>query len=183
MTHKCVSKLSIIGSGNGLSPGRRQAIIWTNAGILLIWTIGTDFNEMLIEIHTFSVKKIHLKMSSAKWQPFCLGLNVLYNLTWSDSRHWYPYLKSTTKLFDCLSENIFGSFIVHCLIQACLMTIVKTIHIYTCLNIQVLAWPNLSLGKLLHSYVGRFYSFKHLKITCSNIWGLYVTHLWDELNS
>ena len=36
VTHICVSKLSITGSDNGLSPGRRQAIIWTNAGILLI---------------------------------------------------------------------------------------------------------------------------------------------------
>ena len=34
--HICVSKLTIIGSDNGLSPDRRQAIIWTNAGILLI---------------------------------------------------------------------------------------------------------------------------------------------------
>ena len=32
---------------------------------------------MLIEIHTFSFKKIHLKMSSGKWRPLCLGLNVL----------------------------------------------------------------------------------------------------------
>ena len=32
---------------------------------------------MLIEIHIFSFKKIHLKMSSGKWRPFCLGLNVL----------------------------------------------------------------------------------------------------------
>ena len=29
-------KLTILGSDNGLSPERRQAIIWTNAGILLI---------------------------------------------------------------------------------------------------------------------------------------------------
>ena len=75
VAHIWVSKLSTICSDNGLSPGRRQAIIWTSAGTLLIWTIGTNFNEMLIEIHTFSVKKIHLKMSSTKWWPFCLGLN------------------------------------------------------------------------------------------------------------
>ena len=62
---------------NGLSPNRRQAIIWTNAGILLIEPLGTNFNEILIEIHTFSFKKMHLKMSSGKWRPFCLGLNVL----------------------------------------------------------------------------------------------------------
>ena len=46
----CVSKLTIIGSDNGLSPDRRQAIIWTNAGLLLIGPLGTNFSEILIEI-------------------------------------------------------------------------------------------------------------------------------------
>ena len=77
VTHICVSKLTIIGSDNGLSPGRRQAIIWTNAGISLIRTLGTSLSEILSEIHAFSFKKMHLKMSSAKWHPFCLGLKVL----------------------------------------------------------------------------------------------------------
>ena len=77
MTHICVSKLTIIGSDNGLSPRRRQAIIWTNAGILLFRPLGTKFSDILIEIPTFSFKKMHLKMSSAKWRPFCLGPNVL----------------------------------------------------------------------------------------------------------
>ena len=75
--HICVGNLTIIGSDNGLSPGRRQAITWTNVGILLIGPLWTNFSEMLIKIHTFSFKKIHLKMSSGKWRPFCLGLNVL----------------------------------------------------------------------------------------------------------
>ena len=44
VTHRCVGKLTIIGSDNGLSPGRRQAIIWTNAGILLIKPLGTNFS-------------------------------------------------------------------------------------------------------------------------------------------
>ena len=70
-------KLTIIGLDNGLSPGRRQAIIRTNVGILLIGSQGTNFNEILIEIHISLFKKIHLKMSSGKWQPFCLSLNVL----------------------------------------------------------------------------------------------------------
>ena len=76
-THICVGKLTTIGSDNGLSPGRSQAIIWTNAGILLIWPLGTNFCEILIEINTFSSKKMHLKMSSGKWRPSCLGRNVL----------------------------------------------------------------------------------------------------------
>ena len=75
--HKCVSKQTIIGSDNGLSPGRRQAIIWTNDGILLIRSLGTNFSEILSKNHTFSFKKMLLKMSSAKWQPSWLGLNVL----------------------------------------------------------------------------------------------------------
>ena len=77
VTHICVGKLTIIGSDNGLSPGRRQAIIWTNAGILLNEPLGTSLSEILIGIQIFSFKKMRLKMSSAKWRPFCLGLNVL----------------------------------------------------------------------------------------------------------
>ena len=70
MTHICIGNLTIIA-------GRRQAIIWTNSGILLIGPWGTNFSKILIGIETFSFKKMHLKMSSAKWRPFCLGLNVL----------------------------------------------------------------------------------------------------------
>ena len=81
--HICVSKLTIIGSYNGLSPGRRQAIIWTNAGILLIRTSGTNFSEIFSEIHTFSFKKMHLSMSSVKWRQFCLCLNVLTHLNYA----------------------------------------------------------------------------------------------------
>ena len=40
VTHICVSKLTIIGSDNGLSPGRRQVSISTDAGILLIGLLG-----------------------------------------------------------------------------------------------------------------------------------------------
>ena len=77
VTNICVSNLCIIASDNGLSPGRRQAIIWSNAGILLIGPLGTNFSEIVIEIHIFSFNKIHFKMSSRKRRPFCFGLNVL----------------------------------------------------------------------------------------------------------
>ena len=75
VTHICVGELTIIVSDNGLSSGRRQAIIGTNVGILLIGPHGTNFSE--IEILTFSLTKMSLKVSSAKWRPFFLGLNVL----------------------------------------------------------------------------------------------------------
>ena len=82
VTHICVSTLTVIGSDHGLSPGRRQAIIWTKTGILLIGPLGTNFSEILLEIYTFSFTKMHLKMSFGKWRPFCLGLNVLSHQGW-----------------------------------------------------------------------------------------------------
>ena len=75
LTHICVNKLIIISSDNGLSHGRRQDIIWTNAGLLLIG----QFNEILIELYTLSFKKMHLKMSSGNWRPSYFGLIVLSN--------------------------------------------------------------------------------------------------------
>ena len=101
VTHICVGSLTIIGSDNGLSPGRRQAIIWTNAGTLLIGHLGTNFNEIPIEIHTFSFKKMQLKMSSAKWRPFCLGLNVLIYI-----RKFNRVLISVTRMGGCFNPWI-----------------------------------------------------------------------------
>ena len=65
----CVGNLTTISSDNGLASGRRQAIICTNAGILLNGLMGTDLSEIFIEIHIFLFKKMHLKMS-ATWRPF-----------------------------------------------------------------------------------------------------------------
>ena len=94
VTHICVSNLTIIGPDNGLSPGRRQAIIWTNAGILSIGTLGTNFSEILIEILTFSFKNMLLKVSSGKWQPFCLSPNVLKaNVQNSNATPYIPFEK------------------------------------------------------------------------------------------
>ena len=56
VTHLCVGKLIIIGSDNGLSPGRRQAIIWTNAGIWSMRPLRINLSEILIEIHTFFIQ-------------------------------------------------------------------------------------------------------------------------------
>ena len=80
VTHICVSKLCIISSDNGLPPGRRQAIIWTNAGILLIGSMEKNFYKILSKIHTFSLKKMHLKMSSGQCRTSCLGLNMVMML-------------------------------------------------------------------------------------------------------
>ena len=97
VTHICVGKLTIIGSDNGLSPGRRQAIIRTNAGILLIRPLGTNFSDFLVEILIFSFKKMRLKVSSAKRRPFCLGLNELiiqFHGTIFGGKKYYIFIKN-----------------------------------------------------------------------------------------
>ena len=73
-TDTFVSKLNIIGPDIGLSPAPRQAIIWISATILLIQTLGTNFSEVLSEMHTFSLKILYLKMSFTKWRQFCLNV-------------------------------------------------------------------------------------------------------------
>ena len=76
--HICIGNLTIIGSDNDfiawLAPSQ-----YLNGGsrILLIVHLGTNFSEILIRNQTFSYKKMRSKVSSAKWWPFCLGLNVL----------------------------------------------------------------------------------------------------------
>ena len=62
----CVSKLGHHCSDNGLSPVRRQAITWTNAGLLSIGLLGTSFSEIWIGNLSLSCKKMYVKMSSAK---------------------------------------------------------------------------------------------------------------------
>ena len=103
--HICVGKLTIIASDNGLSPWRRQAIIWTNAGILLIGPLGTNFNEILIAIHTFSFKKMQLKMSSAKWRPFCLSLNVLTVKFRAWMTNFIPTFYENVIMYPCYNLN------------------------------------------------------------------------------
>ena len=92
---------TIIGSDNGLSPNRRQVIIWTNAGILSVGSLGINFGEVLLEIQTFSFMKMHLKMSSAKWRPFCLCLNVLkcqlYSVFTALCQGWHLAMHCTTE--------------------------------------------------------------------------------------
>ena len=81
MTHICIGNLTIIGSGNGLSPSRHRAIILTNDGILLIGPLGINFSEIIIKFLMFSFKKMRLKVWSVEWRPFCLGLNALTTYT------------------------------------------------------------------------------------------------------
>ena len=80
-------------------PGLRQAIIWTNAEILLIGTLERrNVSEILIEIQTFPMKKMRLKISSVEYCSFHLGLIVLNHISHIAVAHTLPkshFLHST----------------------------------------------------------------------------------------
>ena len=99
VTHKCVDNLIIIGSDNGLSPGRRQAIIWTNAGILLIGPLGTNFSEILIEILTFSLKNafesVVCEMAAILSRHQCVKLPVFVTDTYITAKYKCSHVRQT----------------------------------------------------------------------------------------
>ena len=109
MTHICVRKLTIFGSDNGLSPCRRQVIIWINTGMLLTRTLVTNFGEIFGEIHTFSFKKMHLKMSSVTWRQFRRGLDVLKR--WKRTGNTKPLTKHS-EMVDALLRYLPLNFAV-----------------------------------------------------------------------
>ena len=49
------------GASSDIMAIRRQAIIWTNAGVSLIGPLETNFSEIFVEMYTFSFKKMHWK--------------------------------------------------------------------------------------------------------------------------
>ena len=102
VTHICVNKLTTIGSDNGLSPGRRQAIIWTNVGILLIRTLGTNFSEISSEIHAFSFKKnafenVVCEMASILSRPQSFKVRA-----WMSN--YIPYISPCPHISACLAR-------------------------------------------------------------------------------
>ena len=77
---------------------------------MLIEPLGTNVSEISIGIQTFSFKKMHLNMSSAKWRPFCLGLNELnqYMCLVSQSRYMY-YHTTLDRSFRPLFRQFVGT--------------------------------------------------------------------------
>ena len=67
VTYICVSKLTIIDWDNGLSPGQFRAIIWTNAAILLIGPLGTNFSEIIIKIYLFFIQENAFENAVRQW--------------------------------------------------------------------------------------------------------------------
>ena len=96
VTHMCGSKLTIIGSDKGLLPGWRQAIIWTNTRILLVGPLGTNFSEILNDIDTLLLRKMHLK-------------KVVWKMATILS--WPQYVKYINPISNILAVTALGEFI------------------------------------------------------------------------
>ena len=164
VTHISVSKLTTIGSDNGLSPGRRQTIIWTNAGILLVWSLGTNFSEILIGIQTFSFKKNALedvvcKTAAILSQPQCV--KQLMNYTVSQGRYQLKGLVQDCSIYIASALEILLSFqyTVHLqykdkTVSQCLtLNIFKDCHLdYMYLNLQIY-----SSIEICHSHIIQWY--------------------------
>ena len=159
----CVSKLTITGSDNGLSPSRCQAIICTNDGILLIGDLGTYFSEILIEIQTFSFWKKKWKVSSAKWRPFCRGLNELIMPIWE--KPW----NSCWKTLKC---NIYSNTLINMMWH---IYFKKALSIcYVCIPQYVTVMFYVTILKLLYSGV----SWRPDYDICGVLWHKQVSRIW-----
>ena len=125
VAHLCVNRLTIIGSDNGLSSDRRRAIIWTNVVILLIGFLETNFSEILIEIH-FLYRIMHLKMSSGKWWPFCLGLNMLIETSTHSPKYYFAYRYASHYVIHShgqLNDNVIITFFASTIMWTALVII------------------------------------------------------------
>ena len=131
--HNGISYTGKMTSSYWFSP---QVIIWTKAGILLIWLLGTNFSEMLIEIDTLSLKKTHVKMS-VKWQPFVNPCLDQYKLKWFLFSSWLDTLRPEWNDIlkrVCLKENICA------LIPISLKFVLKGTTVSKSALVQVMAW-------------------------------------------
>ena len=97
MTHICIDNLTIIGTDNGLSPGWRQAIIWTSTGILLIGTLGTNF----IQGKAFEI--VICEMAAILSGPQCV------NAAWIQVIHLSDYI------YKAIDKPPASSILVHIL--------------------------------------------------------------------
>ena len=91
-THICVSKMALIGSDNGLPPGRRQAIIWTNAGIYSIHTVGTNSSEIAssyIFVQENAPENIICEMGDIVSRPHCVNAHNYVCIESGSSMLWW----------------------------------------------------------------------------------------------
>ena len=93
-----------------------EAIIWTNAGMLLIGRLGTSFGEILIEIHIVSFMKMHVKIPSGRWRPYCHGISVLQSGYFQNYPRLIKHYSLTcgNEVWDAFGECVQGVWYMCC---------------------------------------------------------------------
>ena len=108
----------ITDSDDGLSLGRRQAIICTNAGIFLIGRLKQEFRSMKC------IWKRRLR-NGGNW---CLGLNVLRNLEWYKQNCLLPTYQHNANVV----HNSWGVLHIWCIrfvIKGCLQVLMVLVKL------------------------------------------------------
>ena len=112
VTHICVGNLTIISSDNGLSPGRRQAIIGTNAGILLIGNLRKKLQWNLnrnsyIIIQENALEKVVCKMAAILSRPQCVQLGSWQHCH-RDDLHFHSDIFFQRRIWQLIGHWIFA---------------------------------------------------------------------------
>ena len=122
--------------------GRWAGVIvvdWLSEPMLEYCWLGTNFSIILIEIHTFSFKKMHLKQSSVKWRPF-VSASVCQSvtMTWSWASILTSVCHTLIHLLDLRSwqwQNDFLCELTTFWIGCTDLLTFLCVYIYTCIYI------------------------------------------------
>ena len=176
VTHIYIGKLSIIGSDNDLSPGRRQSIIWTNAGMLLIET-NLDSNRGFFRPRDL---KIWWMTSSTLHQALCIISNPSVNSNWSycpktlnsgqnrqffvpcDLVIWRMALKNNRAPLICCIK-LYASFHSHWWIQTKVTVRKRSIRVkfgdfLSRVTLKFEGWPRKTIGHLFYATSLKLYA-------------------------
>ena len=139
MTHICVSKLTIIGSDKGLPPDRSQAIIRTNAGILLIGPLGINICEtsskciQFIQENAFEI--VVQKLAAILSWPQCVKQIPMAVILYKKHR-MINFYKSWNDIFQ-IHWMIFAILKVGCLYLSHILSYVSFTIVYMyCVNTE-----------------------------------------------
>ena len=77
----------------------KTPLLKTNVDLLWMISLGTNLTEIWIKIQSFSLKKMHFNMSSAKHRPFCSGVKCFRAPMTTAMRAQYHAWSATRQCF------------------------------------------------------------------------------------
>ena len=131
-------------------PTGHRTIVWTNNGL---WPIGPwkqNCHGIWIKIQIISHRKMNLKMSSAKWQPFCFGHNLIIYTSYLTLQASYDvsmecYQTSNVRHTKSQNLNVSHLIFVHLVKPGVKLTtsVCETTSAHQLLPMLVILWPML----------------------------------------